>query len=544
MNIHSLPYMAGTFLISSINNEIICYNEAIAKNLFGNGHIDGKSVSHILPNFIDLLNLAKKYIPRLNHQSGIVLPEHYFRKLDAWRIGKSDEERELLFLNSIGIDALHDDGNSFKVDVQLRVLEADMFALWITYSRTYTNIKKDGVSNSHPTGNSTTNDSKNTLVADATAAIAAVNGTIEESKKRKPDRTEDEELKTNKTIVGGSSSNSKEVSNGAANTKTLEDECSTIDSAGAVDEDTDDEKYQNQLIQDMKVVDENDNLPSQLNLLKENESELVSVGGSSDAHLSRSSSLNIPIQANSPPASSRDSGNNSSSSSIRTPLHAKTSSFELNKSGDQLQKQKLTNIDSTPGSTGSTVNTGKKIRHPTTTTTTTATTTSDSLTTCNSTNSTSFSDVSSVNKPSDDTNVSSDVDTYAVSNSQPGSQSTSTTSNNNNQGLDYFNIPTILSTSELLSIEENQLKTIKECSPLWPRKVGLLRREKTFDQFNVIKSMGQGAYGKVSLCVHKEDANYKVVIKAIFKERILVDTWVRDRNLELLISLKMKIAIT
>ncbi|GME89007.1 unnamed protein product [[Candida] boidinii] len=259
----------------------------------------------------------------------------------------------------------------------------------------------------------------------------------------------------------------------------------------------------------MKNVDENDNLPSQLNLLKDNECELVSVGGSSDAHMSRSSSLNRPIQVNSPPASLRASGNNSSSSSIHNSLHAKTSSFEFNKSGDQLQK--LTNIDST--TSNNTDNTGKNVRHPTTTTTTTST----SLTTSNSTNSTSFTDISSVNKQSGDANISSDVDTYSVSNSQPESHSTSTTSNNNNTGLDYFNIPTILSISELLSIEESQLTTIKECSPLWPRKVGLLRREKTFDQFNVIKSMGQGAYGKVSLCVHKEDPNYKVQFQVKFK---------------------------
>lgn len=42
--------------------------------------------------------------------------------------------------------------------------------------------------------------------------------------------------------------------------------------------------------------------------------------------------------------------------------------------------------------------------------------------------------------------------------------------------------------------------------------------------------MGEGAYGKVNLCIHKKN-RYIVVIKMIFKERILVDTWVRDRKL-------------
>lgn len=46
----------------------------------------------------------------------------------------------------------------------------------------------------------------------------------------------------------------------------------------------------------------------------------------------------------------------------------------------------------------------------------------------------------------------------------------------------------------------------------------------------MLQKMGEGAYGKVDLCLHKKD-RYIVVIKLIFKERILVDTWVRDRKL-------------
>ena len=43
--------------------------------------------------------------------------------------------------------------------------------------------------------------------------------------------------------------------------------------------------------------------------------------------------------------------------------------------------------------------------------------------------------------------------------------------------------------------------------------------------------MGEGAYGKVVLAQHKQDPLYKIIIKCINKERILVDTWVRDRKL-------------
>ncbi|SCU80267.1 LAME_0B02278g1_1 [Lachancea meyersii CBS 8951] len=60
--------------------------------------------------------------------------------------------------------------------------------------------------------------------------------------------------------------------------------------------------------------------------------------------------------------------------------------------------------------------------------------------------------------------------------------------------------------------------------------IGSLKHVKKFSDFAVLQKMGEGAYGKVDLCMHKKDG-YIVVIKLIFKERILVDTWVRDRKL-------------
>ncbi|SCU84834.1 LANO_0C02498g1_1 [Lachancea nothofagi CBS 11611] len=60
--------------------------------------------------------------------------------------------------------------------------------------------------------------------------------------------------------------------------------------------------------------------------------------------------------------------------------------------------------------------------------------------------------------------------------------------------------------------------------------IGALKHVKKFSDFMVLQKMGEGAYGKVDLCMHKKD-KYIVVIKLIFKERILVDTWVRDRKL-------------
>lgn len=62
------------------------------------------------------------------------------------------------------------------------------------------------------------------------------------------------------------------------------------------------------------------------------------------------------------------------------------------------------------------------------------------------------------------------------------------------------------------------------------KNIGALKHSIKFSDFIILQKMGEGAYGKVNLCMHKME-KYIVVIKMIFKERILVDTWVRDRKL-------------
>lgn len=84
---------------------------------------------------------------------------------------------------------------------------------------------------------------------------------------------------------------------------------------------------------------------------------------------------------------------------------------------------------------------------------------------------------------------------------------------------------------EILDIENAELKKNAEASPNWPKEIGAKKRTKKFEEFRVLKKLGEGAYGKVVLVQHKEDKAYKVIIKCIDKQRILVDTWVRDRKL-------------
>lgn len=62
-------------------------------------------------------------------------------------------------------------------------------------------------------------------------------------------------------------------------------------------------------------------------------------------------------------------------------------------------------------------------------------------------------------------------------------------------------------------------------------EIGAMRRTKKLTDFEVLKKMGEGAYGKVLLAKYTKDPFYTVVVKCVFKDRILVDTWTRDRKL-------------
>ncbi|VVT56324.1 uncharacterized protein SAPINGB_P004968 [Magnusiomyces paraingens] len=62
-------------------------------------------------------------------------------------------------------------------------------------------------------------------------------------------------------------------------------------------------------------------------------------------------------------------------------------------------------------------------------------------------------------------------------------------------------------------------------------ELGARRREKTLADFKILKRMGEGAYGKVILAEYACEPPLRVILKSVIKERILVDTWTRDRKL-------------
>ncbi|GAV53734.1 hypothetical protein ZYGR_0AK02360 [Zygosaccharomyces rouxii] len=106
--------------------------------------------------------------------------------------------------------------------------------------------------------------------------------------------------------------------------------------------------------------------------------------------------------------------------------------------------------------------------------------------------------------------------------------------NDGNFKLDQDLIRSITSTPSEGVKSDNVSTRLDSAEPIFLHtpadNLGAQKHTKKYSYFVVLQKMGEGAYGKVNLCLHKEK-RYIVVIKLIIKERILVDTWVRDRTL-------------
>ncbi|ODQ64160.1 Pkinase-domain-containing protein [Nadsonia fulvescens var. elongata DSM 6958] len=76
-------------------------------------------------------------------------------------------------------------------------------------------------------------------------------------------------------------------------------------------------------------------------------------------------------------------------------------------------------------------------------------------------------------------------------------------------------------------------------------KIGARKRTKKLSDFDVVSEMGEGAYGKVILARYREPLENLIVIKSVYKDRILVDTWVRDMDLGTIPSeIKIMVALS
>lgn len=422
LKIHALPYIAGIFVIRSLDYKILSCNNAIAKNLFGRSFdlLIDSSIDAIIPDFSKILGVGLEYnAGRISVVPGLVLPEHFFRKYDAMiRFEDEDAENEdidefpteeELFLSSHGIKGLHRDGKTVYIDVQLRVSANDTFVLWVTYSR-----------------QSSKNNNSITKELDKLTSSAS-----------------------SLSLTTGDKSP-------ASSRRTRENSSETVPN--------------------------NVNLPSQLKLFQDQESEVLETGYHSN-EVSRANSTRIP-KAN----------------TFAIPVS------RLNESlSNAIDAQRFLS-DSSP----SRQNSSSSSDSPSTSANNSALDTID----------TSISEVSNSARSSKEkeSEIKTETRTLPIVEEvgAPGSKI-----------IPYKKY----SEEEILKLENDQLaETIKKSSH-WPTKIGTKKRTKKFSEFKVLKEMGEGAYGKVVLAQHREDPLYKIIIKCIDKERILVDTWVRDRRL-------------
>ncbi|KAK6459681.1 uncharacterized protein RJT20DRAFT_144027 [Scheffersomyces xylosifermentans] len=150
LKVHSMPYIAGIFVISTDNYHILSCNNAIAKNMFGRSSeaLNGQSIDKIIPNFTRILHTGlTENCDAIKLTPGLVLPEHFFRKYEAVLKHQDSphQDAEEFFFNSRGIEGLHRDGKTIYIDVQVRASTYDALVVWVTYSRSATkrNISKE-----------------------------------------------------------------------------------------------------------------------------------------------------------------------------------------------------------------------------------------------------------------------------------------------------------------------------------------------------------------------------------------------------------------
>lgn len=414
LKFHTLPYIAGIFVLRATDLKILSCNNAIAKNLFGRSfdELTQQSIDYIIPKFSEILQTGLEMNDdAFNIVPGLVLPEHFFRRYDAVlryeneaELDDNDEplSEEELFLGSHGIVGLHRDGKPLFIDVQLRVSANDTYVLWVTYSR--------------------------------------------QSSKNNHDVSKELDKLSTTTSSLSLSTTSTEKSPGFKRSRLNSSD--DIDDVG---------------------------LPSQLKLLPDNEADILELSYSS-AEVSRQNSTRRP-KAN----------------TFAIPIRHLNDAL-----ADAVSPERIV---SKPNSKNRTI-----------------------------------SNNDSIMSRDDDSRSSSPTNTAASSTSGIDSNTGNKETEEKDQGARSPALGEIMSYKKyseeaILNLENTVLAEKMEKSTQWPQKIGAKKRSKKFSEFNVLKDMGEGAYGKVVLAQHKEDSVYKIIIKCIDKERILVDTWVRDRSL-------------
>lgn len=140
----TLPHIAGVIVINSESYEIEDYNSHFFSNLFGYPSTENCrswSIDDIIPHFTTYLDQITATTNIDKNSTGLVLPEHLFRKMAAQReTTDPNVDSTTIFRQSKGIEGLHMDGHLIIIDVQVRVLGGPSLVLWVTYSRNVSGV--------------------------------------------------------------------------------------------------------------------------------------------------------------------------------------------------------------------------------------------------------------------------------------------------------------------------------------------------------------------------------------------------------------------
>ncbi len=505
LKISSLPYISGMVLIQSSSSTdytnfkssfsnlsqssnklflnkkypIISCNRAVMKNLFGQGNVVGLPIHNFIPYFETYIKNANQIIKSQQHietenhklndivnhnifETGLVLSDIFFRKSyqkikqeqNKNQNGNGNYNDENLSVN--GIPAIHADGSKILINLQLRIVTNDIWALWITYDRELTSsLSKKEIMEIHDIQLpfSTHHNLKNdVIIIDDDELINR--GELDDAKIRRASHWEEED-----SLPIIPEKREEQDDEKFLNTGNLLKRSGT---SGVGLNNL--ENSLNEVSLSQTQTNKNNTIISSKRVQQHDISSIASLptaDSSSTAFSSLFTPSNKQVEAESVP-------------------HTTTlSHIEFNNQNTNIQ-----HVGLMPVSVDIPVHDGNNNQHRHEPATTTVN-----------------NNEMHVNKQQKDIGI--DINN--------NNDSTPTNGNNN----DFLPAPLVLF--------QKQYSNIKE--------IGLNRRTKRFKDYNILKEMGQGAYGKAVLAQLKTNPFYIVVIKLVIKARILVDTWVRDKKL-------------
>ena len=120
-------------IVNSQNLRILNCGNKGCLNIFGwnKNHLIGKSISTLIPAMQEMLYYLLEHYPKQNYllpeNQNMILPEHFIRKLNS-----ECAKRDIPFYMSSGLEGLHRDDSTLKIDVNLQVVDSNTIFLYVT----------------------------------------------------------------------------------------------------------------------------------------------------------------------------------------------------------------------------------------------------------------------------------------------------------------------------------------------------------------------------------------------------------------------------